>query len=104
MVGDYLNITVDELPEVNSMSVSQAQLDHFAKFVMTHEAMPIFRERVQKGLFDRFRTATAPEREVINAIMDNETLFFDEVKKVMTEMTSKESVNDEVEKPTKKNK
>ena len=83
------------------MSVSPAQLEHFAKFVMTHEALPVFRERIQKGLFDRFRTANHAEREVINAIMDNESLFFNELKSVLNSMASKEDVNDPPEKETK---
>ena len=64
---------------------------------MEHEALPLVRERVQKTLFDRFRTSSPEQREVINAIMDNETLFFDELKSVLKSMAGQENVNDEVE-------
>ena len=79
------------------MSVSEAQLESLAAFVINHEALPVLRERVQKVLFDRFRTASPEQREVINAIMDNETLFFDELKKVLNSMAGQDDVNDEVE-------
>ena len=83
------------------MSISPAQMEHFAKFVMTHEALPVFRERVQKTLFNRFRTANPEQREVINAIMDNETLFFKELTNVLNSMAGEEDVNDPPEKEAK---
>jgi len=83
------------------VSTSPAQLEHFAKFVMTHEALPVLRERVQKELFNRFRTASPVERDVINAIIDNESLFFNELTKVLNSMAGEEDVNDPPEKPKK---
>lgn len=77
------------------MSTSPTQLKAFAELVLSHDALLTVRERVQKRLFDRFRRATPAEREVINAIMDNENLFHEELKIVLNEFAAIEAVNDE---------
>lgn len=61
------------------MSTSvDAKLD-LAKTLLNHSALPAVREDVQRRLFNKFRTATPSEREVINYILDNEALFFKEL-------------------------
>ena len=65
------------------MSVTPAQLEAYAAAVLNNPAMEEVRNRVKLSLFDRFRTANHAEREIINAIMDNETLFYDELKNIL---------------------
>jgi len=77
------------------MSVSKSQLQDFSKYVMNHDAVDVFRERVQMTCFNMFRNATAEKREIINAIMDNESMFFAEIQKVLNEMSGDEPVNDD---------
>ena len=97
MVGyswvNYNILTVGKL----LVSITPAQLQDYARVVLNHDAMEEVRERVQKKLFDKFRVARPEEREVINAIMDNESLFFTELRTVLGEAEKANSDdNDEV--------
>lgn len=80
------------------MSGRQAQVEQLATLIMESPALPELRERVQRGLFDRFRGATHDEREIINAIMDNEALFFKELTLIYNKAIEEKDVNDEEEK------
>ena len=75
------------------MSTSPERLADFATIVLGHPAAAGVRERVQRRLFEKFRTATPVERDVINAIMDNESLFWRELEALKAE-TQEESPNE----------
>lgn len=80
------------------MSLSDRQLQAFANVLLQdEEAVAAVRERVQLRLFDKFRKASPAEREIINAIMDNESLFWTELKIILGEG---EVVNDDGEEAT----
>jgi len=76
------------------MSVSKNQLQDFAKYVMEHDALNEFRERVKMRCFEQFRSATPAMREELNAIMDAEQMFFEEINKVFNELLGDIPVND----------
>ena len=78
-------------------SSKQAQIESLAAVIMGHEGLEGLREQVQKKLFDCFRTSNPEEREVINAIMDNEALFFKEVDQILIKLEAEKSVNEDEE-------
>ena len=62
------------------MSVSEAQLQNIADLILNNkEAIEEIRNRYRLRMFDRFRTASPAQREIINAIMDNEQAFWEEM-------------------------
>jgi hypothetical protein len=61
------------------MSVSETQLQNIAGLILNNdEAVEEIRNRYRLRMFDRFRTATPAQREIINAMMDNEQAFWEE--------------------------
>jgi len=60
--------------------------------VLNHPGLDGVRERVQKVLFDRFRVANPEEREIINSIMDAESLFFKELRIISGEQELEDDV------------
>ena len=81
------------------MSLSPAQLENYANSVLNDDAMQEVRDRVQLSLFKKFRVSNPEEREVINAIMDNENLFYDELRKILgaAEITNETESDDSSE-------
>ena len=77
------------------MSLSPAALESFAASILNNEeALLEVRDRFQMKMLQKFRMAPPAEREQINAIMDNEKMFFDELKAILG---AAEVVNDTVE-------
>lgn len=72
---------------------NKAQIESLAKLIMGHDGLDGLRELVQKRQFDSFRISNPEQREVINSIMDNETLFFGEVKKIADGIEAEKAVN-----------
>lgn len=79
------------------MSTSPLQLRQFAEFVKDHEALPIFKERVQERFFKLFVNAMPEDRAKIGGAVDCAAFFFDEMNKVINEMQKDEPVNDTAE-------
>ena len=67
------------------MSTSSTQLLDFANFVTNNEAYAKVVERVQQRLFTQFRAATPAMREQINAIMDADSYFYQELEVIIAE-------------------
>jgi len=63
--------------------MSKTQQVELAKMIVSHPAFEEMQETIHMKLFKRFRTASPAEREVINAIMDNATLFYTEVQSLV---------------------
>ena len=79
--------------------VSDAQLQTWAKNLMAdQECLQEVRDRFQMRMLAKFRKAAPAERELINAIMDNEVLFFDELKAIVAKA---ETVNDDPDEDSK---
>ena len=77
------------------MSVSQAQLANLAQLILNNEeAVEEVRNRYRLRMFDRFRQASPAQREIINAIMDNEQAFWEEFRSLLV---SEDVVNEEEE-------
>lgn len=73
--------------------VSDAQLQTWAQNLMADgECLQEVRDRFQMRMLAKFRKANPAEREMINAIMDNEVMFFDELKAIVA---AAETVNEE---------
>lgn len=68
------------MPEMSTETMAD-----FSRLVLDHPAKEQVRTRVQLRLFERFRKASPEERDVINAIMDNEQLFWREIEAVVAE-------------------
>jgi hypothetical protein len=62
--------------------MSERQLTELARIILEHPEIDNLRERIHHRMFNKFRTASPDEREVINYIMDNEKLFFGELKAI----------------------
>ncbi|RKZ99723.1 MAG: hypothetical protein DRQ42_07140 [Gammaproteobacteria bacterium] len=67
------------------MSTSKTQLLNLAKTVINHAALEAVLERVDKRHLSRFRTATPQVREEINACMDADIAFLQELKMIIAE-------------------
>jgi hypothetical protein len=67
------------------MSASLQSKRDFAKMVLNHPAFEDIREDVEFKIFQRFRSATVAEREILNCILDNGSLFFKELKALVAQ-------------------
>jgi len=59
--------------------------EELAKLILDHPALDALREQIQNNIFQKFRTATMVEREILSAIMDCEHLLFRELKVLSNE-------------------
>ena len=62
--------------------MSKKQQEDFAKMVVDHPEFKEVMTRVDMRLFNKFRTATPQEREIINAIMDSGLMFVRELRAI----------------------
>jgi len=68
-------------------SISNERLLDYANSIINNEAFEEVIMRVHDRMLGRFRTATAEQREQINAVMDADQAFFEELKKIQAELT-----------------
>ena len=79
------------------MSTSNESMIDLANTIMNHPALEATRERVARRLFDKFRTSNPEERDLINTIMDNEHLFFNEIASIASAAKPDDPKDKEIE-------
>ena len=57
----------------------------FAKLVLDHPALEAIQTRVAQQMLQRFRRGTKEEREIINAMLDNDVAFLSVLKAIVAE-------------------
>jgi hypothetical protein len=76
---------------------TMTQLQNWCKTLVDDEAcMEEVRRRFQLRMLEKFRMADKEKREAINAIMDNEVMFFDELKMIAAEVGDINAGDEEV--------
>lgn len=75
------------------MSITQARLEEFAKYVKNHDAFEEIQDRINRRFFAKFCDGTDEERKVVGDMMNNSKLFYRELNVILDEIL--ETANDE---------
>ena len=60
----------------------------FAKLILEHPALEAIQDRVAQQMLQRFRRGSKEEREMINAMLDNDVAFLSVLKTIVAENTN----------------
>lgn len=72
--------------------ISDARLQAWAgTLIGDEEALQAVKDRFHMRMLERFRSANAEQRDIINAIMDNSDAFFEELQAIVDDI---EDIND----------
>ena len=75
--------------------IADKQKQDYARQVLEHPAHEAVREEVELKLFRKFRMSSPEEREVINNIMDNMELFFQQLQVIVDNAADLTETEDE---------
>jgi len=60
----------------------------FATLILEHPALEAIQDRVAQQMLQRFRRGSKEEREIINAMLDNDVAFLSVLKAIVAENTN----------------